>query len=366
MKQQYKLAALAMAAALAAPSALAQTASASNVTVYGILDTGIEFLNHTGPGDRGLVRMPSLTGSMPSRFGLRGVEDLGGGLKAGFVLESGIAVDSGALLYGGRLFGRQSLVYLSGGMGTLTLGRQFNMTAYAMLDSDILGPNTYAIADMDYALANPRSDNAIGYMGRFDKLTVGATFSVGRDAAGPTGAQATNCPGEMAADKRACREWTAMLKYDGADFGLSASTGKMYGAPGALFGLVKSSYSDERTTLNAYGRLAGVKIGGGVVHHVNTSVASYTSNMYYIGAMVPAGLWQFDGQLGYNDILHSGNDAAYVALRATYNLSRRTALYGTVGQVANEGSSAIAVSPGVLTVPGATQRGLMAGLRHAF
>ncbi|MDR0213922.1 MAG: porin, partial [Comamonas sp.] len=67
----------------------------SSVQIYGILDTAVETMNNVGAGRSTLTRMPNLSGSVPSRLGFRGREDLGGGLSASFTLEMGIAPDSG-------------------------------------------------------------------------------------------------------------------------------------------------------------------------------------------------------------------------------------------------------------------------------
>jgi predicted porin len=342
-------------------------AHADNVTIYGIVDTGVEYLNHSGPNDTNLVRMPNITSSVPSRFGFRGTEDLGGGTKAFFVLESGFAIDTGSLNYGNRLFGRQANVGLSNQYGSITLGRQYNMTFYALLGSDILGPNIYAMSNLDSYLPNTRSDNAVGYLGKFGGLSFGATYSLGRDAAGPGGPQATNCGGESAADKQACRQWTAMAKYDGANYGVSASYDRMNGGPGALFGLTRSDFKDVRSTLNGYVKLNSLKIGGGILNRRNTSAASFTSNLYYIGAAYPlSAAWVLDGQIGHLNVSSSDNDATILALRTTYNFSRRTAAYITAGYMKNRGTSAISVSPGATTLAGLDQTGVMVGIRHSF
>ncbi|MES2755976.1 MAG: porin [Pseudomonadota bacterium] len=359
MQSKLICAALAMGAA--------SSAGAQNVTIYGFLDTGVEYINHVGPLNTNLVRMPNLTGSTPSRFGFRGTEDLGGGVKAFFILESGIGLDTGALNYGNRLFGRQALIGLSSSYGTLTLGRQWTMTFHAMMDTDILGPNIYAMGDLDGALPNARSDNTVGYLGKFGGLSVGATYSLGRDAAGPAGPQATNCPGELATDKRACKEWTAMVKYDSPGYGVSASYDKLNGGPGALFGLTRSDFSDERSTLNGYAKIGRSKVGGGVVHRRNTSAASFTSNLYYLGALhAITEAWVVDAQVARLAVDRSGNDSNFVAARVTYNFSRRTAAYLTAGHMVNQGSAAVGLSPGVATFAGADPSAVMLGLRHAF
>jgi predicted porin len=91
--------------------ALAFSAHAqSSVTLYGLIDFGLTYV----------------TGVAGSRWGLRVVEDLGGGLQALAVLENGFTLNNGALAQGGAEFGRQAYVGLSGGFGKLTLGRQYD------------------------------------------------------------------------------------------------------------------------------------------------------------------------------------------------------------------------------------------------
>ena len=98
--------ALAVSVALAATAAHAQT----SVTLYGLIDAGITYTNNVGGSSRVALASGNISGS---RFGLRGTEDLGGGLKALFVLENGFNVNNGTLGQGGRMFGRQAYVGLS-------------------------------------------------------------------------------------------------------------------------------------------------------------------------------------------------------------------------------------------------------------
>jgi len=122
-------AAVAVTAALAASAAHAQ----SSVTLYGLVDVGIAYTNNVATTQNGLPghgsgRVALQSGNISgSRFGLRGSEDLGGGLHAIFVLENGFNVNNGALGQGGRMFGRQAFVGLSTDQyGTLTMGRQYD------------------------------------------------------------------------------------------------------------------------------------------------------------------------------------------------------------------------------------------------
>ena len=102
----------------------------TNVVVYGLLDSGVTYVNKIatptagnprGAGSRFSVDSGDL---QQSRFGFKGVEDLGGGMKALFNLEGGFSVDTGASGQGGLVFGRTSTVGLSGNYGTVQLGRR--------------------------------------------------------------------------------------------------------------------------------------------------------------------------------------------------------------------------------------------------
>lgn len=122
--------------ALAALSALAGAAYAqSNVQIYGIVDAGVAY---TTKAAAPTATAPTRTGSrtavdsgllQASRFGFRGTEDLGGGLKAQFALEGGIAIDNGTSTQNGALFGRRSIVGLVGeNFGNLQVGRRKDFT----------------------------------------------------------------------------------------------------------------------------------------------------------------------------------------------------------------------------------------------
>jgi general bacterial porin, GBP family len=110
---------------LAASAAHAQ----SSVTLYGLIDAGLMYTNNvaTSAGHGSSLWQATSGNINGSRFGLRGSEDLGGGLKAIFVLENGFNIQNGKLGQDGREFGRQAYVGLSSNQfGTLTLGRQYD------------------------------------------------------------------------------------------------------------------------------------------------------------------------------------------------------------------------------------------------
>ncbi|WP_144108207.1 porin [Paraburkholderia sp. BCC1886] len=337
----------------------------SSVTLYGIVDTGIEYYNNASGGGS-FVGMPTLTGEVPSRFGLRGNEDLGGGYKAFFVLENGFATNTGALSYGGRLFGRQANVGVSSPYGSLTLGRQMNMSMYVLLNADVIGPSIHSMASFDTYLPNARSDNAAGYLGKFAGLTVGATYSTGRDAAGPAGPSATNCAGNVAGDPVACRQYTMMLAYDAPHFGVAASYDVMRGGTGATAPLSNPGDTDTRTIVDAYATFGPAKVGGGWIRR-NTSAATHSqSDIYFVGAtyhVTPA--LSFDAQaLRY--LLRETSDSTLVVARVNYSLSKRTTVYTSLGYVTNSSRGAAPVAAGGSVGVGQNQLGVMSGIQQRF
>jgi predicted porin len=111
--------------------AFANVANAqSSVTLYGLIDESFEAVSNvkTAPGEgKALYQLDATSGLQGSRWGLRGAEDLGAGLKAIFVLENGFEINTGKLNQGGAEFGRQAFVGLSStGYGSITMGRQYD------------------------------------------------------------------------------------------------------------------------------------------------------------------------------------------------------------------------------------------------
>ena len=142
--------ALAVLALLGSTAAFAQ----SSVTLYGRVNTTVE------RQEVGNVKTTGLFDNN-SRFGFKGTEDLGGGLKAGFQLESGFNSDTGASA--ATFFGRQSEVNLSGGFGTVRLGNFFPESYYATADYvSMHNHDTGSSADMLYAYVM-RDTNKIAY-----------------------------------------------------------------------------------------------------------------------------------------------------------------------------------------------------------
>jgi predicted porin len=146
-------------------AAFAQVAP-NNITLYGIVDAGLQNQRVTATG----ANSASVTGlnsgiQSGNRWGLRGSEDLGGGLKANFNLESGFTLDNGTSAQGNRLFGRASWVGLSGGFGDVRLGRQtIFSSAFVTGIADPFG-NGFGLAGYQGTVPNLGAGAGVGNLG---------------------------------------------------------------------------------------------------------------------------------------------------------------------------------------------------------
>jgi predicted porin len=141
----------------------------SSVTLYGALDTGIAYFgNEAGANGHSGGAFRTQAGNLsPNLWGLKGVEDLGGGIAAIFKLESGFNVNNGALGQGQRIFGRTSMVGLtSASLGTVTLGRQYDplIDLIQPLTNDGAFGSTFATpGDIDNYDNSYRTNNSVKY-----------------------------------------------------------------------------------------------------------------------------------------------------------------------------------------------------------
>ncbi len=163
---------------IAAGAAQAQ----SSVTLYGVIDQGLSYTSNSGGGNQW-----SMAGGVlqSSRWGVRGSEDLGGGLKTIFLLESGFDGSTGKFTQGGLLFGRRAFVGLSDArLGTLTLGRQYDeVVDYPGMFSDRAFGGGYLAAhpgDIDNFNNAYRTNNSIKYQSaNYSGLRFGGMYSLG-------------------------------------------------------------------------------------------------------------------------------------------------------------------------------------------
>lgn len=166
------LIAVAVAAALPA-AAIAQ----SNVQMYGIVDVYIaqQDDDRSGTGESQLAVESG--GQSTSRWGVKGSEDLGGGLSGVFQLESALGVDDGS---GFDQFVRRSYVGLKGGFGQVNLGRDYTPMFWTVIDND-QGGMAHSIADFLLGFST-RASNGVHYEGNFGSLQLNALWAASEAA----------------------------------------------------------------------------------------------------------------------------------------------------------------------------------------
>jgi GBP family porin len=350
----------------------------SNVTLYGIADAYVESTRISG---RGSMARLSNGGMQPSRWGIRGVEDLGDGLKAGFVLESGLSIDTGTSLQGGRLFGRQAYVSLqSARAGELRLGRQYAPLHYSMVFSDVDPFSAFSPVLAMYVSNGDQSrqDNQVSYwtpkLGGFSGAVSVAAGEGAAVAPGPT-------TGWIPAAGTAKRSLGALLRYQAG--ALDASAGFHQGGQQ----LAAGEAEQRAFNLGATYRFGGAQVGGNYWDHRNElpTAATARTRGFALGMRAPvAGALSLVAQVA--QVRDNGHAYATGAAKAegrtthfnvgaNYTLSKRTELYLRYARVedrdAGYNGRATAALFGAFgannALPvGGSARTLGAGLRHSF
>lgn len=364
--------------ALAALGAFAGTAQAqSSVTLYGVVDANIEYVSNmssTLPGtpgfpSRGENKFGVTSGGLSgSRWGLRGVEDLGGGMKALFVLENGFGVDDGRLQQGGRLFGRQAYLGLeSNQVGRITFGRQYTTMFDAFANFSPTGYATQYEPIVAQLGLNFRSDNTVKYTGKFGGVTAIAHWSFGNGVAGG---------GEVPGQFRRDTGYGAALAYAAGPFGATVAYDQYNPTIPATGGDTGTFRKIGAAASYAFGPaklMAGYRWGQ---NKSNTDATILRDDYYWAGAN-----YQATAALGltlayyYADVKNlAGTNIKnpwQVSFVADYNLSKRTDIYLTTAYTKNAGlnfdTSAISFANGYFLGAGEDDMiGVAIGIRHKF
>lgn len=318
-----------MIATLAVAGSTAALAQ-SSVQVYGRVNTSVE---------RQKVGDVSTTGlfNNASRIGFRGTEDLGGGLKAGFVLESGFNSDdgSGTGSTGGINFKRQSEVNLEGGFGMLRLGTFTSESYYAVADYGVLDqPNhdTGSLSDALYSYVM-RDSNKIAYRTPviLGGLTIEGATSFHEKAVG------TN-------DKNG---YDLAANWESGPLALGAGFTKVGGDK--QLGL-RAHYTINAFQVGAYYQRSDEELRG-------KRNAARVTGMYTMGASEFVAGFGWAGK--WDDVSNSG--ARQLILGYNYNLSKRSKLYAGYTKVDNKANASYATG-----VSGADFSTFAAGIRHNF
>lgn len=345
---------IALAVLAASGAAMAQ----SSVTLFGIVDTGIGYVNNA-TGNNSSKYGVGTSGNATSRLGLRGTEDLGGGLKAGFWLEGEIFGDTGNAK--GFDFKRESTVRLSGNFGEVRLGRETTPTFRAGLKYDLFGATGIG-QFMGY-----RAWSNVGGAYGDDATTIRANNMVSYSS--PNFSGFTGNISYAFDEKQGANN---MGRYIGGNVGYDNGPLSVTAAYGTLAGATNGDRNEMSIGASYnFGVAKVVGLAQQVKYKPDTG-SSAKFNNYMLGVSAPVGgVGEVKAQYAYYD--QKGNDtkAQQLSLGYVHNLSKRTALYGTVAYMKNNknsglGLAAKGINDGSLSALGKNQTGVQVGIRHAF
>lgn len=345
--------------ALAVLGAYAGVASAqSSVTLYGTIDLNGRYVKNTDSKRRFSL---SQDGINSSQLGFRGIEDLGGGLKAGFTLLSGVNADTGST--NAKFFNRRSTLSLFGNFGEVRLGRDYVPTFWNTTIFDVFGTNGLGdsssvkqIASSDYV----RADNAIGY---FLPSNIGGVYGQFMAAAGENAAPGRYLGGRVGF---AAGPFDVAVAYSRQRLvnGVSGAGGYVSNVvnPGLTAGQIGGNGSGEQYrsfNVGASFDLTYLKIMG---YFNQDRVFGLKDNMGSLSVLVPIGQGEVHAGIDYSKL--SGpvdNKVKKAALGYVYNLSKRTAIYGTASYVDNDDRTSLQVGGIAAGAAGSTSANGIAG-----
>lgn len=350
--------------ALAALAAIAGTAQAqSNVTLYGVADvymgrtqsksTTETIVTGATTNTSGHTNGMSSGGLSGSRWGVRGMEDLGGGLKATFQLEAGFALDTGTTPFApmpapgvapdaGAGFNRVSKVGLAGGFGSIEFGRQYTRV-FGLIDSyDAQGTSSFSATNAYFGGLEDavRWDNSIVYatpnLGGFN---LSAQYAFGENATAT--ASAGHSMGLAAG-------------YTGGPFSIQGAYQAVDGGGGAA--------TQKTKAIGASYDLGVVKLLGQVIHQDAGTVGGADEKFHHVSVSVPVGSMSAFN-IGYGKerrtsaLLNSASE--HVGVEYRYSLSKRTTMYAAIAHAKGDSAS-------VVDRISRRDQQYALGMRHAF
>ena len=339
--------------ALAVLGAFAGTAQAqSSVTIYGSFDGGVRNLTNVNAAGDSRLTMGSNGTYNSNRLGFKGVEDLGGGMNASFVLESGFNTGTGSLDNASSvLFNRSAWVGLGGTWGNVNLGRQYSINFKTIGLYDPFNYKYTSIIPLAAQGGLTRLNNDIQYTGTFGPVTARAEYALGEQAGSTSDASSqaigvsytggpitaavafTQRKNNIAAAAAAAnfqnqKNWTVGGAYSAAPFRIAAG------------------YADSKQATGTAAVDTRVK-DGWIGGSYDLSAAAQLSLAYY--------RTQFSAATGNTD----GRKNLFI-LGGTYNLSKRTNFYADIDSARFSGT---AVSPAGNQN---NQTGISVGINHLF
>lgn len=328
------LAALALAASAVAAPALAQ----SSVTVFGVLDLAARAVDNNDT-------QYQLAGSglTSSRIGFRGVEDLGGGLKANFWLEGALDPDTGNAT--GQTWQRRATIGLQGGFGEVRMGREKNASG------------------LTWEQLDPFADTGMGAVGRLQQVS-GVTYSSYPRSSNMISYYTPGSTGFSASLNAAAGEGALGNKHIGGRVAYTA--GDLFAVVSYATTEVTPSVDLERLTVGLTYDLKIAKLFG---MYSTTDAGAADQKNLLVGVSVPVG-GAAVLRASYHKMEGGGSinnrDARQFTVGGQYNLSRRTAIYANYADIANSGVTNFTVATGGPLSAGRDSSGYEVGVRHSF
>ncbi|HEB3533269.1 porin [Burkholderia cenocepacia] len=358
-------------AAATPAAAFAQT----SVTLYGRIDGGVEYLNHIAKPNGGSgTRWSAESGDWgTSMFGLKGVEDLGGGLSTVFNLETAFQVMNGQT-GGGRMWSRRAYVGLkSDTWGQLQAGRNLFIDSDGVWEFDPFVQQAFSSASLVRGRNWQQTSNNIEYhspvIGGFD---VQAQYAFGNQSRGFN----YGAPDDFG------RSDGIMISYHSPVLDVRGIYDELRDNNGKFSNIFTAS---REYFVGANVKVSKFKIQGAYTHYQapdSPAGVADRADHYWLGATYSATpQWAVTGGGYYVKVGDGGGDASHdpsghammYVLGTTYNLSKRTFLYGTVAYVRNGGNSNFSLlatprdaTSGTSPMTGESQTGAYVGMMHTF
>lgn len=330
--------------------AAAASAQSSSVTLFGVADASIARISTPGKGVTGMAS----GGNSSSRLGLRGTEDLGGGLKAGFWLEGGLTIDDGTSA--GFKFDRRSTISLLGGFGEVRLGRD-KTPAYQNLE------NFHAFGDTGMGAINGHSlisGSAVGTAEGSNPKRFSNSISYLLPSLGGVYGQVTHSFGEQAGNSSLASGTGVRLGYANGPLDVASA-----------YEIVRGGAANTGVDYKTFNLGASYKFAMATPMLL---VASERGNnkrvdLYSVGVKVPLGAGELRAAYTwYKDKKVNDADSQRLALGYGYKLSKRTELYAAVARMSNDDKAARKLGSSLAPTPGAGKNmtGYEIGMRHNF
>ncbi|WP_169801843.1 porin [Herbaspirillum chlorophenolicum] len=350
--------ALPCAAFFSMPAPAAAAPVSQGVTLYGLIDVGMEYINNAGPRGGAILRMHS-GGRSTSHIGMRTEEDLGGGNKAFVHLETGFHPDTGGLAVPASFFNRQANVGIEGAYGRLLVGRSESTTGDFFLNDALA--NNYSWSGVSTHLRGGRRDGTLGrisnlikYQGSAGRYKFGASYGLG----------------EVAGQVSAGAKYSAALDYRNDGFGWTLTYDRDNSDT------LEPGYSRAgNVSLSGVLPIGKVKTYAGYRRHVKHGIGDRPdrrSDFVWLGLAMPLsernalafGYYHVDVR---NAAMGLSGNPNLLAMRLTHTMSARTDLYTTLAYAWVPCGDPIGVgnSPQLYAENG-RQTGLNVGMRHRF